>query len=640
MWRKALVAVGAIALLTVGLGVIVYVAVARDRLVPTPVGTPNPRTPVAALTPVPAAAESVTVAGVVREYSPGALVIVMEPIEGDVEQVIVLEGVVVRRDDGSAATPEAIRPGQTLLAEGTLDPLGRLVASVITIVLEPRTTATPTSTAEGTGEPTPGPTEEPTVTPTPTPMSGWEGEYFGNPDIRGAPVTTDVDEAIDFRWGAGAPAPGVPADHFSVRWTTRRAFDAGVYHVYARADDGVRVHVDGQMIIDAWRDHSGTLMRAEVELDGLHHLRVDYREGMGDASVAVWWELAGQYPDWRGEYYDNPRLEGIPVLVRNDAEISFDWSGAPVPELPANGFAVRWTRALQVTEGPYRVIVSADGGVRVWVDDTLVVDAWQGAGQSKQVGHIYLARGLHEVRVEFVDDGGQAGIRVWWQTVDLFTAWRGEYYANPDLAGQPAFVRDDQAVDFDWGLDSPGPGVPADNFSVRWRRTLELPRGRYRFWAVADDGVRVIVDGRIVVDEWRDSPPERYEGQTSLEAGRHDVIVEYYERGEGALVRFGWEAVVTPTPTLTPTSSPTLTPTPTSTATPTPTSVPTLTPTPSPTATREPTATSEPTAEPTATDTPEPSPTATEKPPTLTPEAGVTPIVTIGATRVRPTAVQ
>jgi hypothetical protein len=81
-------------------------------------------------------------------------------------------------------------------------------------------------------------------------------------------------------------------------------------------------------------------------------------------------------------------------------------------------------------------------------------------------------------------------------------AWRGEYYGNRKLEGAPVLVRNDSAVDFDWGSGSPDPAVPADKFSVRWTRTIELDPGTYRFFTSSDDGVRIYVDGKRIVDEF------------------------------------------------------------------------------------------------------------------------------------------
>ncbi len=119
MWRKTLVIVLAIALFTAGLGVIVYVGVARDRLMPSrrAQGTAAPTwTALPAHTP---AHYAHSAAGVVREYSPGALIVVMTPIEGDVEQVIILEGVHVEREGGLAATAEEIALARRSSSRGT-----------------------------------------------------------------------------------------------------------------------------------------------------------------------------------------------------------------------------------------------------------------------------------------------------------------------------------------------------------------------------------------------------------------------------------------------------------------------------------------------------------------------------------------
>ncbi|MCB0211210.1 MAG: SH3 domain-containing protein, partial [Anaerolineae bacterium] len=73
----------------------------------------------------------------------------------------------------------------------------------------------------------------------------------------------------------------------------------------------------------------------------------------------------------------------------------------------------------------------------------------------------------------------------------VITEWRGEYYNNRNLSGNPALVRNDVAVSFDWGLNAPASELPADNFSARWTRQLDYSAGAYRFYARADDGVRL-----------------------------------------------------------------------------------------------------------------------------------------------------
>jgi hypothetical protein len=625
IWKKPLIAVIVVALFTVGLGIIVYVGLARDRIAPTP--TPRVAVSVTA-TPSGTASMDATVApdsvvGVVREYSPGALIIVLTPTEGSAEQVIVPENVRVTHADGRASSPGDVRPGATIRAEGVLDDLGRLVASAIVI----EAAQPPTATAIPSATPPPSAT----LTPTPnTPEGGWRGEYYGNADLSGTPVIVRQDAALDFQWQGNAPAPELPADDFSVRWLGRWTFEEGGYRFYAYVDDGVRVWVDGAIVVDRWRHQAACIAYGDMYLQaGEHEVQVEYFEGIDQALVRVWWDHRGRFPDWKGEYYDNPDLVGEPALVRNEVDVNFDWgAGAVEHGLPADNFSARWTQTLMLEAGAYRFNARVDDGLRMWVDGVMIIDEWHEGGHDVYSGHILLDNGPHDVRIEYLERAGDAFVRVWWERIESFSDWKGEYFANRDLAGRAAFLRDDPEVDFNWHEGSPGSGLPADEFSVRWTRERTFDAGRYEFWAQADDGVRVIVAGQRVIDAWHDYRPDTYRGQVDLPQGKHRILVEYYEGGGAAHVRVGWDQVAAATPTDTP--APTLTPVP-PTATHTPVS-PTATHTPpSPTQTHTPmppTATHT-AAPPTATPAPE-SPTPTEEPtveeeatPTHTPEPAV-----------------
>lgn len=223
----------------------------------------------------------------------------------------------------------------------------------------------------------------------------------------------------------------------------------------------------------------------------------------------------------------------------------------------------------------------------------------------------------------------------------IITDWRGEYYANPTLTGEPIYVRNDAKIDFNWGGGSPDPRIPADGFSARWSRQQFFSQGLYRFSIFPDDGVRFWIDGQLHVDEWHDSLLLPYSFDLYMPQGYHSLWLEYYENLGGAMIEFTWLAIEPPTATATPTPVPTNTPLPTSkptntptstntpaptatfTGTPTPTPAPTTTPTPTATSTSTPT--SEPTATPTPTatftDTPSPTPEPTAAPFTFLPSA-------------------
>jgi hypothetical protein len=300
---------------------------------------------------------------------------------------------------------------------------------------------------------------------------------------------------------------------------------------------------------------------------------------------------------WKAEFYDNRDLDGNPDLTRRDTKIDFDWKdGTPASGLPKDNFSVRWTGQFSFDMGAYLFSVLVDDGARLWVDDQLVVDQWEDGGERQFTTVVGLTKGTHAVNLEYYDHTREARVRLKWEKVASpgYADWKAEFWPNRDLSGDPILVRNDTKIDFDWGAKSPAVGVSADNFSVRWSRKLSFDEGTYRFTVTADDGVRVYVDGQRVINEWHDSGGDSHYVDLNL-SGKRKIVVEYYEHGGNALVKFTWERL-SPTPTKTPTTSPS----PTATDVP-----PSATPTPTPTAT--PTQTSEPTATFTPTTVPEPA---------------------------------
>lgn len=119
---------------------------------------------------------------------------------------------------------------------------------------------------------------------------------------------------------------------------------------------------------------------------------------------------------------------------------------------------------------------------------------------------------------------------------------RGEYFPNLRLDGPPAFVRTDRTIDFDWGDDAPAADLPKDNFSVRWTGSLVAPAtGEIRLSVRSDDGVRLFVNGSLLIDDWKDHASETKSAVIRLEQGNsYELKLEYYENGGGANIRFGW----------------------------------------------------------------------------------------------------
>lgn len=114
--------------------------------------------------------------------------------------------------------------------------------------------------------------------------------------------------------------------------------------------------------------------------------------------------------------------------------------------------------------------------------------------------------------------------------------WRGQYYSNPYLLDPPAFTRNDSSIAFNWGLGSPGDGVGVDHFSVRWATDVNLSPGNYRFYAQADDNVRVTFNfNTTVIDTFSGPVGQFVTGDVTVSsAGTYHIQVDYREVTDAA----------------------------------------------------------------------------------------------------------
>ncbi len=121
-----------------------------------------------------------------------------------------------------------------------------------------------------------------------------------------------------------------------------------------------------------------------------------------------------------------------------------------------------------------------------------------------------------------------------------------EYFANKNLEGTPALKRVDESVNFDWGMSNPAPELPADNFSARWTGKLTpTVSGKYRLGAIADDGVRIYLDGKLIAEDWTEHASTTVTAEVTLQAGQsYDVKMEYYESQIGAVAKLVWQPPV------------------------------------------------------------------------------------------------
>lgn len=132
--------------------------------------------------------------------------------------------------------------------------------------------------------------------PSGTPASGLIGEYFSNVHLSGTPLVR-MDRNIDFNWRSGSPDASIPKDYFSVRWSGKiKPLYSEKYTISTLSDDGIRVWVDGKLLINSWINQSWDERKGSIYLTSgrLYDIKVEYYESTGDSMARLMWQSPSQ----------------------------------------------------------------------------------------------------------------------------------------------------------------------------------------------------------------------------------------------------------------------------------------------------------------------------------------------------------
>jgi hypothetical protein len=367
--------------------------------------------------------------------------------------------------------------------------------------------------------------------------TGLLGEYFSDPN-NGTHLVTFVrgrlDPTVNFNWASAAPISGLAVDNFSVRWAGQvQAPVSGNYTFTTSADDGVRLWVNGQILIDNWVDQSVTTKTSAAVTfvaGSLYDVRMEYYEHTGSAVAKLLWTYPGQaqvaipqsqlYPPANRAPVANAGADRTVVLPAT-ASLTGSATDDGLPSPPAQ---------LSTTWSP----VSGPGTVTFSRPSTLSTTA------SFSVAGTYVLRlTVSDSLLTSTDD----------VTIVVAPAplpgLTGQYFNDPGTGAHLATVvlsRTDPTVNFSWS-GSPGPGVNSDNFSVRWTGFVEAPvTGSFRFSTVSNDGIRLWVNGQLVINNWTNhSITTNTSAAIALTAGvRYSLVLEFYDRTGTATAQLQW----------------------------------------------------------------------------------------------------
>jgi hypothetical protein len=372
---------------------------------------------------------------------------------------------------------------------------------------------------------------------------GFYAEWYNNPDFTSL-VMARVDPYVDNNWGTNAPDPAVDAGSFSVRWSGRLTPRfTETYTLYTLSDDGVRLWVDGKLLINHWSPHAAAWDQVSLPLVAGQpvDIRLEYFQGGGGAQITLQWSSSSQPREVVPFDALTVGAAGPLVAPANKAPVaSADAVWTPVG-MPVNISVLTNDRDPDL--GPAELRVSGLGSPArgTAVLNGNVVQYVPAAGYQGTDSFTYTvtdgdlsATATVSITVAGADPARSNGLK-------------GAYFGKIDLTN-PVLTRLDGTINQNWGDASPDPLLPKDGFSVRWSGTV-TPRfsETYTFSATSDDGVRVWVNGVVIAQNWSDHAPAEVSGSIGLVAGRPaDIKVEYYESTGGAMAVLRWSSANTP----------------------------------------------------------------------------------------------
>ncbi|MFJ6675019.1 glycoside hydrolase family 3 C-terminal domain-containing protein [Actinosynnema sp. NPDC091369] len=216
-------------------------------------------------------------------------------------------------------------------------------------------------------------------------LSDLRVDFYANRDLAGAPVASAAPASIDFDWAGGAPAPAVPPDHWSARFTGTLTVPAtGAYDLAITSDDGSRLFLDGALAVDNWGDHATRTRSTRVALQAgtRYRVQVDYYEAAGDAGLRFGWYTPAEADPELRRAVDAARAADVAVVMVGDD--STEGADRPSIDLPGNQDALV---AAVTAANPNAVVVLETGGpvTMPWLPAAhTVLQAWY---PGEQGGH-------------------------------------------------------------------------------------------------------------------------------------------------------------------------------------------------------------------------------------------------------------
>lgn len=366
--------------------------------------------------------------------------------------------------------------------------------------------------------------------------NGLKGEYYNNRNLTDLKFSR-IDETIDEYWEYYSPDYRIDKETYSIRWTGQiQPLYSEEYTFITTSDDGVRLWVNGSMLIDNWTDHDETEDFGTISLSAgkKYSIRLDYYNNTESGKIDLKWSSSSQSEEIvpKSQLYSaavDSKSPTVPIGLRATAvssnQINLNWM-ASTDDVDIAGYKIYRDGVLVKTIN--NSTTYADTNLKANTTYKYAVAAFDSAGNNSQISSSAVAKTA--ASTPQISTGNGNGLK-------------GEYYNNIDFTSLVK-QRVDETINFNWRNKAPISTMGPDEFSVRWTGQIQpLYSEAYTFHTISDDGVRLWINGRKVIDNWYEHSSTEDSGTITLIAGqKYDIKYEYFDKTSEAEVKLFWSS--------------------------------------------------------------------------------------------------
>jgi hypothetical protein len=415
--------------------------------------------------------------------------------------------------------------------------------------------------------------------------AGLTGDWYTGTSF-GALMSTVLDATVNYPdMLATATARTGVSTNFSVRYRGQvLANYSETYTFYTQSDDGVRLYVNEQLVIDNWTPHSSTENSGTISLTAgqWYDVRLEYFQGGGFSVLELEYQSPSEakkiipatnlrstgntayYQGLSSDWYSGIAFNTYMSNAR-DTTVDFpDTTGVGMTRTgAATTYSARWSGQVLATYAEtYTFYTRSDDGVRLYVNGSLIVDHWNDHTLFEDSGTISLSAGQwYNITLEYYNDSGAGAMQLSFQSaseskkiipltslrtsaVTYVGGLSGDWYAGVAFDSYLPNFSDSTVNYSDVTATALARINRSEYYSVRWTgQVLANFSETYTFYTQSDDGVRLYVNNTLVVNNWTNHGTLENSGTIALTAGQwYDVTLEYYQSNAASVIQLKYQS--------------------------------------------------------------------------------------------------